>query len=364
MNKRIFISLVSLWALVLILAFGCEVPSQGEADPASQGPAATGTAALSTQAAGTQQGTELARIGDTVITAEQFDARLEGIPPIYRRRMATTEGKREFLDRMVQQELYYQEALRRGLDQDPEYVEQMQQYTRTFLASRVRKDVLQQDVTPTEEEMLAYYEENREEFLVPESLELRHILIKVSRRATEEEIETARSKADEARAAIRSGRPFEEVAQEYSEDRYSAQRGGEIPAVRRGVKSNEFDEAAWALSEESSLSEVFRDRRGFNILRYVGRNDASYREFEDVSTQIRRKLENENRRNLLADFDERLRTETNVVIHEELLEELGPTEEELNGERVSPRTGPISPPTRTESRTPTAAETGEPGEGQ
>ena len=310
MIRKVFLVVFTVLVASLVLT-GCPNIEQGET-PA--------TGAAKTPAAAAKGGTELARVGDDVITLEEFQSRLDKIPPFYKKRVATKEGKMEFLDRMVMDELYYQEAIRKGLDGDPEYLEQIEAMKKNLLSGRVRKEALEQDVSPTDDQVAEYYENHPDEFKIPEKVTVKHILVKVSRKATEDEKAKARQKIDEAHKKLLGKTAFEDVAKEYSEDRHSAKKGGEIPPVRKGVKSKEFDEAAFGLGKPGEISGVFEDRRGFNIVQFVSKEEAKIKEFEKVERQIKRKLENENRKAMLEQFTENLKAKANIVIHEDLLE--------------------------------------------
>jgi peptidyl-prolyl cis-trans isomerase C len=288
-----------------------------------------------------KSGKELAKVGTSKITVEEFEAKIEKIPPFYKKRVATPEGKKEFLDRLVMDELYYQEAVSRGLDKDSEYLDQIEAIKRNILASKVKKQILEQSVTPSDDEIRQYYEENKEEFTVPESLKLRHILVKVTRpfaapgeteaKPTPEQAKeeaAAKAKIQKAAAKLNGKVAFEDVAKEFSDDKASAMKGGEIPPVRKGVKSKEFEDAAWALTAPGQVSPIFQDRRGFNLVKLEEMLPASVKEFDKVKEQIKRKLENEKRKNALDEFNKKLKEKASVVVHEDLLAGIGPSVEE------------------------------------
>ena len=320
---------VVLLALALALSFGCKGAARGGAKPHS--------------------GEELAKVGGSVITVNDFEAKIEKIPPFYKKRVATPEGKKEFLDRLVMDELYYNEAMSRGLDKDAEYLDQIEAIKRNILASKVKKQILEQNLTPSDDEIRQYFEENKEEFSVPESLKLRHILAKVSRpmtpgegdaaKPTPEQVKedaAAKAKIQKAAAKLKGKTSFEDVAKEFSDDKASAMKGGEIPPVRKGVKSKEFEEAAWKLTKPGEISPIFQDRRGYNIVQLVENVPASVKEFDKVKEQIKHKLENEKRKNALDAFNKQLKDKAKIVIHEDLLAKIGPSPEEAEAPAARP----------------------------
>lgn len=87
-----------------------------------------------------------------------------------------------------------------------------------------------------------------------------------------------------------SGADFEELARLNSEDRGSAQRGGDLGWFGKGRMVPEFEEAAFALQDEGNISQPVRSPYGWHIIRLSGRRGtpdlAEIR--DDVLKQIRR----------------------------------------------------------------------------
>jgi peptidyl-prolyl cis-trans isomerase D len=122
-----------------------------------------------------------------------------------------------------------------------------------------------------------------------EAARVRHILVKVARDAPEAAVETARAKADAARARVQDGADFAEVAKEASEDEASAPAGGELGFVPRGQLAPELDQAAFSLAP-GSLSEPLRSDQGFHVLRVDERRETGVRPLAEVRDEIARSL--------------------------------------------------------------------------
>jgi len=261
----------------------------------------------------------IAVVGQSSITVKDFNNIMERIPPFNRKRYATTEGKKELLDKLVEEELFYQEALRKGLDKDEEFVDRIQQIRRGILATMVKKDLYEADVEVPEEELKTYYDQNQDKFMTPEMVKVKLIMIRVKRNATEQEIAEAEGKAKQAQAALKAGTSWETVVEKYSEDRASKKKAGLLPKVRKGLRGEEFDAVAFNM-KPGEISDVFRDKRGFNIIQFLEKEDAKLKEFEEVSKTIERRLKQDkiktNMENQMGD----LRSKTSVTVHEEVLE--------------------------------------------
>ena len=101
------------------------------------------------------------------------------------------------------------------------------------------------------------------------------ILVELPSAAPDEEKAELRKRVEEARARIKAGTPFEQVARDVSEGR-AAVFGGDVGCVSSayGVAADEVKKAAEAL-KPGELSDVIETPRGFHVLKLNGRLDAA-----------------------------------------------------------------------------------------
>jgi peptidyl-prolyl cis-trans isomerase C len=272
--------------------------------------------------------TVLAEIGSNKICMSDFQARLEKIPPFYRKRVATKQGKLEYLNRMVEDELFYLEAINRGFDKDPEVVDQLDQIRKSILSGKIKKDMMEEQVEVTDDQVKKYYDEHQDEFMSPETVSVRHILFRVKHKATDEETAAKEKAANDVLAKIKSGSlSFKDAAKKYSEDKVSAKKGGDLAPVKKGIKSAEFEKVAFAMATANETSAVFKDRRGYNIVQFVKKTEPDLKDYAKVEARIKRKMQQDARKDKMDGFSESLRKNHPVVIKEELLidEEVGET---------------------------------------
>lgn len=263
----------------------------------------------------------LAEVGGDKICMEDFQARLEKIPPFYRKRVATKKGKLDYLNRMVEDELYYQEALKRNLEQDKEVLDQLEQIRKSILSGKVKKELMDANVEVSDADVQKYYEANKDEFMSPETVTVRHILFRVKHKATPAEDAEKKKQAEDVLAKIKGGMSFEDAAKKFSEDKTSAKKGGLLAPVKKGIKSAEFEKEAFGFTKAGEISPVFKDRRGFNILQFVEKTEPDMKDFEKVKARIKRKLQQDGRKTQMETFSEDLRKKYPVKINEDLLVE-------------------------------------------
>ena len=97
-----------------------------------------------------------------------------------------------------------------------------------------------------------------------------HILIRTDQKATIQEQNAARQKADSIYQALKSGADFAELARQHSADPGSAQRGGNLNWIQPGQTVPEFEKAAWAL-QKGELSAPVQSPFGYHIIKMEDR---------------------------------------------------------------------------------------------
>jgi peptidyl-prolyl cis-trans isomerase D len=102
--------------------------------------------------------------------------------------------------------------------------------------------------TPSAEDIQSYYERNlNTQFTHPEQVRARHILISVAPEATPQEKSAAKAKAEQLLERVKAGGDFAKLAQQYSDDPGTRDRGGELGFFARGEMVKPFEQAAFKL---------------------------------------------------------------------------------------------------------------------
>jgi peptidyl-prolyl cis-trans isomerase D len=149
------------------------------------------------------------------------------------------------------------------------------------------------------EDVRTYYEENYDEFRIPESVEARHILIRAAADADPAAVEAARLKAQAAHDRARAGEDFAALAQEVSEDP-ARENGGFLGAFGRGTMVKEFEDAAFAL-EAGGLSAPVRSPFGWHIIKLEKKTPARELTLAESESRIRGLLTERDARTLAYD---------------------------------------------------------------
>lgn len=136
--------------------------------------------------------------------------------------------------------------------------------------------------TDWDSEAREYYAVNRAEFIVPETLTLRTLLLRAETRSIEEALEIAHSLL----ADRLPEQSFESLVDQYSEDEVGRAAHGLMENVARGETVPSFEEAAFSLSEPGQLSEPVVSKYGVHLIELVGKSPARTKPFEEVSAAI------------------------------------------------------------------------------
>ncbi|MCM1312185.1 MAG: peptidylprolyl isomerase [Bacteroides sp.] len=129
-----------------------------------------------------------------------------------------------------------------------------------------------------EREAKKTYENTAARFAGADLLKASHILIFLRQDATAEQQTKAKERIDSIYTVLKNGADFTEVAKSCSEDRGSAQRGGELGEFGKGMMIPEFEAAAYSL-KKGEMSEPIKTSVGYHIIKLTDRHPFESYEF-------------------------------------------------------------------------------------
>ncbi len=138
-------------------------------------------------------------------------------------------------------------------------------------------------------EIADFYGQNQADYSREEQVHARHILIKVDDNRSDE---AAKAFAAEVRRRLEGGADFAAVAKEVSEDPGSKPRGGDLGYLSRNGVVPEFGEAAFSATPNQLVGPV-KSSLGYHLLEVLDHRPGGQRPLEEVSNQIRQRLQNE-----------------------------------------------------------------------
>ena len=139
-----------------------------------------------------------------------------------------------------------------------------------FMALDPRQLVSQGEVTVSERDIAAYYNENRENFERPARAEVR--IVGIDKRPTAADTAAALERAREVRQEIMEGADFAQVAGRESVDEASAAMGGSLGTIQRGQTVPPFEEAVWD-APVGEVTEPVLTQFGYHLIRVDSRTE-------------------------------------------------------------------------------------------
>ena len=145
-------------------------------------------------------------------------------------------------------------------------------------------DEVGHDFHPTEEELKNQYEEQKAQFGAPEQRRVSHILIGAEM-DKEDSVKAAESKAEQLRQRLAKGEDFAKLAKEFSEDKESAAKGGDLGILNKEAMDPNFANAAFALGKEE-VSKPVKTPFGFHLIKVTELIPATMKKFEEVRAEL------------------------------------------------------------------------------
>jgi peptidyl-prolyl cis-trans isomerase D len=142
------------------------------------------------------------------------------------------------------------------------------------------QEKLKSKIEVTDQEALEFYQQNSQEYVKPGPRKAAHILI-----ISEDDDAVAKQKADEVYAQLEAGAEFAELAKTHSMDEDSAAEGGVIGFQNQGDLEDSLNEALFAL-EVGAYSAPVKSEFGYHILSNLENGTDVEIAFDDVKSEI------------------------------------------------------------------------------
>lgn len=247
----------------------------------------------------------LAVVDGKVITIGDFEKRLSKLPAYYQ--TLASKRKKDFLDDMIAEQLLYKEALKRRLHKESDVKELMEEAGRKILVAKLMEVEGKKKGSVTEEDVKAFYEVHKDEFVTP--LKLRASLIQVDTEA----------QAAELLQKLKEGTDFAELASQYSKDP-SKERGGDIGYFIKGQLMPEIEEACFKL-EVGEVSGIVKTQFGYHIMKLTDKREPRAVELAELKELIKKELNDKAQHEVFEKLIKNLKSKSRIKINDKLLEE-------------------------------------------
>jgi len=222
-------------------------------------------ASTGSQALAEGQEAVLAKIGNNVITEMDLKEMVSAFPD---KTYQSPEGQKKALDYLVNIYVLAAEAQAQGMEKDPE-VQRFLNFNKNDLLARVYLDKMSKNLpAPTDQQVKEFYDKNTDQFVIPESVLLHHILVKSDQ------------EAKDVAARLKKGEKFADVASQVSICP-SKVKGGNLDWLPRGNLVKEIEDVAFTMNKGQTSGPV-QSKFGWHILFLEDKKPPQQTAFEQV----------------------------------------------------------------------------------
>ena len=223
-----------------------------------------------------------AEVGDWNLSRIDLDKAIEGLPDHQKQKYNTLEGRAELAERFIEEEIYYQEALKKGLKKDEKIRELVGKYERAVMVGEYFEREIKPKAAPTEQEISEYYETRKDNFTIQPLARAQHILASDS------------LKLVKLMKRVEAGEKFTTLAQKNSEDDLTRPDGGNLgffnPGgfIRNIGYAKELGDAAFSM--KPGEMKIVKWDKGYSLLVLNELRPAEMRPFDEVKPEIKETL--------------------------------------------------------------------------
>lgn len=309
MTKKIIVFILAM----LLVSCGGKAPEQ-----TSQGEKKEGE-----QNVIKMEGDFLAKIDDSVITNEDFLKEFKSLPAHIQAMLNSSEGKRKLLDNLIARKVLISEAKRLKLDEDKEVMEAFNQLKDNILIDALLKKEVEDKVQVKDRDLMSYYKAHEKEFVRPEMVRLRQIVV------------SSEKEAKEISDNLKKGGKFEDLAKKYSIGP-GKENGGLMAPMRTSDMPPELAKAVEGLKNKGDTTPPVKTSLGYCILRLEERIPGQKIAFENVKEELKDRVLQKERMERFRKYIEELKAKRNIAINEKSLEKISLPSTPLPKGRVNP----------------------------
>lgn len=230
-----------------------------------------------------------AKVNGIPISQERVDLRIKAITA--QGQQDTPELRKAVRDDLINIEMMSQEAAKKGLDKQPEAIQQLEFARQTVLVGAFVQDYVKSH--PIGEDELAQGYDNLKKNFGNKEYSVRHILVEKE------------SEAKSIEAKLKKGGKFDKLAEANSKDAGTKEHGGDLGWVPVGSIPNAFvkpfGDALMNLTK-GQTSEPVRSQFGWHIIKLEDVRDLKMPSFEELKPQITQRLQQQAVQNLITEL--------------------------------------------------------------
>ncbi|PLT31531.1 foldase protein PrsA [Peribacillus deserti] len=161
------------------------------------------------------------------------------------------------------------------------------------------KKLMEPDIKITEKEMKDYFNTNKASYAAAEQVKASHILVET------------KAKADEVKKKLDAGESFDELANEYSTEDATKDKGGDLGYFGKGEMTAAFEKAAFSL-KEGEISDPVKTEFGYHIIKVVDKKAAQPAVYEENKKEVKAAILDQKTQDTYSDWMEKTKKKYKV----------------------------------------------------
>ena len=261
----------------------------------------------------------VARVNDQIITQSDYDRAMKEMDDEAKQHGATmqqiSEGHRDLLRDLIDRQLWISKGKELGINGETELIKRLDEIRKqynmetledlekaakqqgvsfedfkanirnTIITQQVMREEVGRKIQFTPGEVQHYFEEHKQEYARPESVQLSEILVSTGS-DPDDQAKTAagKAKADDIEAKLHAGGDFGQLAKSFS-DGTTAAEGGAFGTFHKGELAKVFEDATFSL-KAGQYSDPIRTKQGYIVFKVDQHIAGGIPEFKEVEQDV------------------------------------------------------------------------------
>jgi len=239
------------------------------------------------------------------ITKQDAEAFVSATAPNAHYSQLSPEQKALVKKTLVEKVLLSELAKKEGIDKMPEFKKNLEKIANELMVNMWMKKQMDSAVV-SDSEAKAFYDKNKEKFMMPETVHARHILVK-SEKEAQSIINTLKGlKGDKLKEK------FIELAKKKSTGP-SGPKGGDLGNFKKGQMVPAFSKAVWALKPGEITTKPVKTQFGYHVIYLEAKNPAQAVPYETVKDKIIATLKQQEFAKKIAEIAKELTSKAKIV---------------------------------------------------
>ena len=226
------------------------------------------------------------------------------------------EELKKIKNRYPDEKTFNEDIKKKGLTAD-EIKKGLERYLLITKIMKSKEKEIDEKVVIKDEDLLPYYEKNKDKFILPEQIRIRQIMISVDPGAGEQEWKKAEKRAEEISGKAIKGEDFANLAREFSDDKETRENGGDVGLMHKGqMPLPEIEEFAFSI-KAGDISQPVRTIYGYLVIKVEEKRPQKLLKYSELNKDLlKAELSDSTKRSQREEWIKGLKEKADIKIYE------------------------------------------------